>query len=50
MVPVYILQLETLEDLLRQNNPLRDEKQKQFQKFKEDLKKLAEGKPIGKML
>ncbi|MGI9011851.1 MAG: hypothetical protein ACR2F1_11785, partial [Nitrososphaeraceae archaeon] len=49
MVPIYILQLETLEDLLRQNNALTDEKKRQFQNLKEDLKKLAEGKPIGKI-
>ncbi|MGI9011854.1 MAG: hypothetical protein ACR2F1_11800, partial [Nitrososphaeraceae archaeon] len=48
MVPIYILQLETLEDLLRQNNALTDEKKRQFQTFKEELTKLAEGKPIGK--
>ena len=49
MVPIFLLQLETLEDLLRENNALTDEKQKQFQKFKE-LVKLGEEKPIGKML
>ena len=50
MVPIFLLQLETLEDLLRQNNALTDEKQKQFQKFKEEFVKLGEEKPIGKML
>ena len=49
MVPITILQLETLEDLLRQNNSLTDEKKRQFQKFKEELVKLAEGRPIGKI-
>jgi len=49
MVPIYILQLETLEDLLRQNNALTEEKKKQFQKYKIDLLKLAEGRPIGKI-
>jgi len=49
MVPIYILQLETLEDLLRQNNALTEEKKRQFQKYKIDLLKLAEGRPIGKI-
>jgi hypothetical protein len=46
--PVAILQLEALEDLLRHNNVLTDERKIQFQKYKEELVKLAEGKPIGK--
>ena len=49
MVPIYILQLDTLEDLLRQNNALTEDKKRQFQKFKIDLLKLAEGSPIGKI-
>ena len=49
MVPIYILQLETLEDLLRQNNALTDEKKRQFESFKADLVKLAQGRPIGKI-
>jgi hypothetical protein len=49
MVPILILQLETLEDLLRQNNALTDEKKRQFESFKADLVKLAQGRPIGKI-
>src|SRR5215203_2961420 len=49
MIPIAILQLETLEDLLRQNSALTDEKKKQFQNFKDELLKLAQGRPIGKM-
>jgi hypothetical protein len=49
MVPITILQLETLEDLLRQNNALSDEKKRQFQNFKDELLKLAQGRPIGKI-
>ena len=49
MVPIYILQLDALEDLLRQNNALTEDKKRQFQKFKVDLLKLAEGRPIGKI-
>jgi hypothetical protein len=49
MIPIMILQLETLEDLLRQNNALTDEKKRQFQNFKDELLKLAQGRPIGKI-
>ncbi len=49
MVPIYILQLETLEDLLRQNNALTDEKKRQFENLKADLVKLSQGRPIGKI-
>jgi hypothetical protein len=49
MIPIMILQLETLQDLLRQNNALTDEKKGQFQNFKDELLKLAQGRPIGKM-
>jgi hypothetical protein len=49
LVPIYILQLETLEDLLRQNNGLTDEKKRQFESFKADLVKLAQGRAIGKI-
>jgi hypothetical protein len=49
MIPITILQLETLEDLLRQNSALTDEKKKQFQNFKDELLKLAQGRPIGKI-
>ena len=48
-VPMNILELETLEDLLRHNNALTDEKKRQFESFKADLDKLAEGRPIGKI-
>ena len=49
MVPIYILQLDALEDLLRQNNALTDDKKRQFERFKADLVKLSQGKPIGKI-
>jgi hypothetical protein len=49
MIPIMILQLETLEDLLRQNNALTDEKKREFQNFKDELLKLSQGRPIGKM-
>ena len=49
MIPITILQMETLEDLLRQSNALTDEKKRQFQNFKDELLKLAQGRPIGNM-
>ena len=49
MIPITILQMETLEDLLRQNNELTDEKKMQFQNFKDELLKLAQGRPMGKI-
>jgi hypothetical protein len=49
MIPIMILQMETLEDLLRQNTALTDQKKRQFQNFKDELLKLAEGRPIGKI-
>src|SRR5688572_9065958 len=49
MIPITILQMETLEDLLRQNNALTDEKKRQFQNFKDELLKLAQGRPMGKI-
>jgi hypothetical protein len=48
-VPIYILQLETIEDLLHRNNALTNEKKRQFESFKTDLVKLAQGKSIGKI-
>ena len=45
MAPITILQLETLEDLLGQNNALTDKK-RQFQNFKDELVKLAQERPI----
>ena len=48
-IPVMILQMDTFEDLLRQNNALTDEKKRQFQSYKDELLKLAQGRPIGKI-
>ena len=48
-VPMNILELETLEELLRQNNALTDEKKRLFESFKADLVKLSQGKPIDKI-
>ena len=46
--PLTILQLESLVDLLRHFNVWTEEKEILFQKYKEELQKLAEGKAIGK--
>ena len=48
-VHMNILELETFEELLRHNNALTDEKKRQFERFKADLVKLTQGKPIGKI-
>ena len=49
LYPLLKLQLEGLEELLRHNNALTDEKKRQFECFKADLVKLADGHPIGKL-
>jgi hypothetical protein len=49
MIPVIILQLETLEAILAANNLLTEEKKSQFEKFRKDLIILSEGKTFGKM-
>lgn len=49
MIPLAVLQLDTLEELLRKNDALTEEKKKQFQEFREGLLKLAQGKPVGRM-
>ncbi len=43
MIPVIMLQMETLEELLKANNTLTDEKKKKFESFRQDLLKLKEG-------
>src|ERR687885_781948 len=49
MIPMGILQLDALEELLRSNNLLTEEKKKQFEMFRQDLITLMEGKTFGKM-
>jgi hypothetical protein len=44
MLPIAILQMDTLEELLKANNRLTDEKKEQFAEFKKSLVKLTEGK------
>jgi hypothetical protein len=46
MIPVAILQLDTLEQLLADNNGLTDERKKQFEIYREGLIKLKHGHNI----
>jgi hypothetical protein len=46
MIPVAILQLDTLEQLLACNNGLTDERKKQFEIYREGLIKLKHGHNI----
>lgn len=43
MIPVYILELEILEELLASHNALTEEKKKQLEIFRQSLRKLKEG-------
>ena len=47
MIPLYLLQLEAIEELLKKNNALTIEKKNQFQKLKEGLETLTNGQAIG---
>jgi len=49
MLPMAVLQLDTLEELLRSNNALTEEKRAQFQSFRESLVKLMQGQSVGRM-
>jgi hypothetical protein len=48
MIPVVLLQLDALEELLRSNNALSDDKKKQFEAYKQNLVKLVEGHSLGR--
>lgn len=47
-MPVLLLQLDALEELLRSNNALSDDKKKQFDAYRQSLVKLVEGHSIGR--
>jgi hypothetical protein len=47
MLPVTILQMDTLEELLRTNGLLTEEKKRQFDTYKRSLVRLMEGQNIG---
>ena len=46
MIPVVLLQLDALEELLRSNNALSEEKKKQFEGHRQRLVRLVEGHSI----
>jgi hypothetical protein len=46
MIPIAILQLDTLQQLLTVNNELTDDRKKQFEIYKEELMKLKSGHSI----
>ena len=48
MIPVVLLQLDALEELLRSNNALSDDKKKQFDAYRQSLLKLVEGHSLGR--
>jgi hypothetical protein len=50
MIPVVLLQLDALEELLRSNNALSEEKKKQFEGYRQSLVRLVEGHSIEQTL
>jgi hypothetical protein len=48
-LPIAILQLETLEELLRNSDTLTQERRERFEKYKEGLLRLVQGRPYTKM-
>jgi hypothetical protein len=49
MLPVVLLQLDALEELLRSNNALSEERKKQFEGYRQSLVKLMEGHSVGQI-
>lgn len=49
MIPMGILQLDALEELLRSNNSLTEEKKKQFETYRQGLIKLKDGQSLKRM-
>jgi hypothetical protein len=49
MIPMGILQLDALEELLRSNNALTEEKKKKFETYRQGLLRLMEGQTFGRM-
>ena len=49
MIPMGILQLDALEELLRSNNSLTEEKKKQFETYRQGLMKLKDGQSLRRM-
>jgi hypothetical protein len=49
MIPVVLLQLDALEELLRSNNALSEEKKKQFEEYRQSLLRLVGGHSVGQI-
>jgi hypothetical protein len=49
MLPMGLLQLETLEEILRATNGLTEEKKEQFDIYRKALLKLIQGHAVGTM-
>jgi hypothetical protein len=49
MIPMGILQLDALEELLRSNNALTEEKKKQFETYRQGLMRLKDGQSLRRM-
>ncbi len=49
MIPMGILQLDALEELLRSNNALTEEKRKRFETYRQGLMKLRDGQSLGRI-
>ena len=49
IIPMGILQLDALEELLRSNNALTEEKKKQFETYRQGLMKLKDGQSLRRM-
>jgi hypothetical protein len=47
-IPMGILQLDALEELLRSNNALTEEKKKRFETYRQGLMKLRDGQSLGR--
>ena len=48
MIPIAIIQLETMETILKSSNALTEEKKKQIESFRQELANLAKGLPVGR--
>ena len=47
MIPIAIMQLESIEAILRSNNTLTEEKKKQVDSFRDQLTRLSQGSTLG---
>ena len=47
MIPIAIMQLESIEAILKSNNTLTEEKKKQVDSFRDQLTRLSQGSTLG---